>query len=746
MIKDLAKLAIESGGSVTPITIPSEISKGTGLCNPSINKIDGKLKLNLRHIQYTLYHSEGNQNFPTQWGPLAYLNPEDDMTLTTQNFICDLDSNTLNVESFTKVDTSKLDVDPLWEFVGLEDARLVKWNGREYLCGVRRDTTTNGEGRMELSEIVDNKEIARYRIEPPNGYSYCEKNWMPINDMPFHFVKWSNPTEVVKVDLKNLSSKVVSLGEDKIDLPRDLRGGSQVIKHGENFIALTHEVDLFFNEPGQKDAQYYHRFIVWDKDWNIINTTDEFKFFNSQVEFSCGMVIHNNHLLISVGFQDNTSYIVQLPMSFFQTLLGEDPINPIVTTSNPTPKLIQDWVMDPLNPNTNFILGESYFQKKQTASALSLFLRAAEFGVNDDTTYEALIRVAQCLSSQGRRDTTEKSAYQNAITFQPQRPEAYFFLSQYFESRNNWFEANIYSSLALSYISNLKKTTLDMGVSEEYMIRFQHAVTCWWVGQSKKSREIFFDLAHNYSEVLNDKYKGLVQQNITSLGSGPDPFLKYTKLNYPQLKHKFKGSENIKGNHSQTYQDMFILTALDGKKNGKYLEIGAADPIFGSNTALLEKQFGWEGMSIEILDHEVEKFKKERSNPIYLGDATKIDYRKFISDLNMGKEFDYLQVDCEPPGTTYDILTMIPFDEYKFAVITYEHDYYADVTRKYRGLSREYLTSKGYELVVTNISPNDNCPYEDWWVHPDLVERDMIEKLKSVDDSTKNAEKYMLSM
>ena len=41
-VVNLGKLAIESGGSVIPILIPSKITKGTGLCNPSINKIDGK--------------------------------------------------------------------------------------------------------------------------------------------------------------------------------------------------------------------------------------------------------------------------------------------------------------------------------------------------------------------------------------------------------------------------------------------------------------------------------------------------------------------------------------------------------------------------------------------------------------------------------------------------------------------------------------------------------------------------------
>ena len=37
------------------------------------------------------------------------------------------------------------------DFIGLEDGRLLKWNDKYYLTGVRRDTTTNGQGRMELS-------------------------------------------------------------------------------------------------------------------------------------------------------------------------------------------------------------------------------------------------------------------------------------------------------------------------------------------------------------------------------------------------------------------------------------------------------------------------------------------------------------------------------------------------------------------------------------------------------------------
>ena len=70
---------------------------------------------------------------------------------------------------------------------------------------------------MELSEIeiTNDKviEINRYRIGVPDKTSYCEKNWMPIIDKPFHFVKWSNPTEIVKVSLEECKSTTIYKAE-----------------------------------------------------------------------------------------------------------------------------------------------------------------------------------------------------------------------------------------------------------------------------------------------------------------------------------------------------------------------------------------------------------------------------------------------------------------------------------------------------------------------------------------------------
>jgi len=328
MINNLVKIILEQGGSIHPLLISPEEAQGTGLCNPSIFIDQGRIFVNLRHVQYTMYHSENEQRHPSRYGPLTYINPENDITLRTKNFILELNED-LSVKSSHLTNTSKLDVAPMWEFIGLEDVRLVKWDNKWYQSGVRRDTTVNGQGRIELSEIEMSeegvKEVSRWRVPAPgNDDSYCEKNWMPINDMPYHYVKWTNPTEIVKVDPINKTCETVVLKDQKIDVNRDLRGGSSIIKLGKYRVGITHEVDFWYTETEHKDCYYYHRFIIWDENWNIVKHSDYFNFMTSRVEFSCGLIEHKKDFLITFGFQDNAAYILRVPKKVFRDIIGLD--------------------------------------------------------------------------------------------------------------------------------------------------------------------------------------------------------------------------------------------------------------------------------------------------------------------------------------------------------------------------------------------------------------------------------------
>jgi len=334
----LATYALKRGGSIHPVIIPKEVlGNETGIMNPSIFQHKDKLFINVRHVNYYLYHSEGKK-FPHQWGPLVYIHPENDVTLTTHNVMCELDSN-LNMVNAQRVkmalDTGK----PTWNFIGLEDCRLFNWEDRMFLCGVRRDCYDDkGRGRMEMAEIefIDGQwtEVSRNPIPSPNGdKSYCEKNWMPILDMPYHFIKWTNPTQVIKYDIETQTTEDAIYDKEKyIEANKDFRGGSQVIRINDNQrMAFIHETNLLRDPFGRKDGNYAHRVIIWDNDWNIVHKSREFHFMGTyydhvkgqdyNIEFVTGVTMIGDDILISYGWQDNASYILKLPKTVFANFL-----------------------------------------------------------------------------------------------------------------------------------------------------------------------------------------------------------------------------------------------------------------------------------------------------------------------------------------------------------------------------------------------------------------------------------------
>lgn len=324
---NLVEKAVSNGGKLAPLVISHGLTSGTGLMNPSVFiDDDGDILVNLRHVNYTLYHSENEQKYPSRFGPLSYLHPEKDQRLVTENYFCRLNSN-LEMTDYAKVEMLDLH-EPIWEFVGLEDARVVQWHGEYYLVGVRRDTTINGQGRMEYSQVeIDKvnwtvKEIHRKRIAAPApDDSYCEKNWFPVVDKPYTFIKWTCPTEVVYADPLGDTTQQFLLGAPPVN--KDQRGGTQMITWGNLYIAVTHEVDLFKNYLGQKDAIYRHRLVVWDKQFNLVGYSQPFSFLDARIEFCVGAAKLGEDLLLSWGFQDNAAFILRVPKLVVEDLIME---------------------------------------------------------------------------------------------------------------------------------------------------------------------------------------------------------------------------------------------------------------------------------------------------------------------------------------------------------------------------------------------------------------------------------------
>ena len=323
---NLVQRAVSQGGKLAPLVFPND---QTALMNPSVFvDADGDILVNVRATNYILVHSEHEQKFPSKWGPLSYLHPEKDQTLRTENYLVRLNSN-LEVTDHTLVEMLHLH-EPIWTFIGLEDARLVQWNGEYFLVGVRRDTTSTGEGRMEYTLLDLDKgkwtarEIKRQRIPAPKpDNSYCEKNHYPIVDQPYHFIKWTMPTEIVYAEPWTNSCEQVIV-KPTFEPPADQRGSSQLIRWGNMYICITHEVDLFKNYLNQKDGIYRHRLLLWDDKFNLVGISPEpFTFLDFRIEFCVGAAVYNDDLLLSFSASDNAAFVLRVPKLVVEDMILE---------------------------------------------------------------------------------------------------------------------------------------------------------------------------------------------------------------------------------------------------------------------------------------------------------------------------------------------------------------------------------------------------------------------------------------
>lgn len=455
MFNDFAKLCLTNGATIYQLQVKPDNSGYVGICNPSIFFDGDRLRMILRRVNYALWACDNQYKFVSRYGPLWYITPDNDLHLRTVNYLCDFNDNGLRA---TKINTEKFDKEPLWTFVGLEDARLVRWNGRLYGTGVRRDTTTNGQGRMELSELdEDGNEISRVRIKAPGkDDSYCEKNWMPILDMPYHYVKWCNPIEIVKVNPETGDCETVLLKEQPQDLEyyntnnMGIRGSSQVIPWGDYRIAITHMCELWVNEKGQKcGTGYFEQFIVWDKDWNIVKLSEPFKFTEIGIEFTNGLAYKDGVFYIPFALQDNFSFMLEVKENLVYDYIFEGKKihgNYIIKGNH----VVLDFFNSTSDSYCCMNLGHDYYIKGYYAPAMVLYERACEYNTfhSVNELYQCMYMCGSSIARMGHRDEAEIMLWHRLIDLNPNRSEGYLMVSRYYSWRNRFSEAYTFAKLA----------------------------------------------------------------------------------------------------------------------------------------------------------------------------------------------------------------------------------------------------------------------------------------------------------
>lgn len=193
-----------------------------------------------------------------------------------------------------------------------------------------------------------------------------------------------------------------------------------------------------------------------------------------------------------------------------------------------------------------------------------------------------------------------------------------------------------------------------------------------------------------------------------------------------------------KNSHSQSGQESMVLSVLKEMKQGFYVEIGAWDGVDLSNTFLLETEYQWKGIALDIEKKYVKRYNRKRKNKCIQANALETNYSELFKFYDFPNVIDYLQLDIEPAVNTFNCLQAIPLDSYKFKVITYEHDLYATpANSEYKEKAFEIFSKYGYRRIASDVC-NQGNPFEDWYVHPEFVNLSEISQLKDNTEFSKH--------
>lgn len=503
-IKYFVNYCLMGGASVVPMDINIHDSLWPGWCNPSImwDEQDQNFKMIIRNVNYVLHGANDPIKNWSGWGPVLYSIPnEDGRNLKTQNYIGISKNPETDPWEFELIKTDAYK--PIWEFQGEEDARIVRWDGKLYTTGVRRDDNKDGRGRMELMHLSENthKEVTRVKVKALDENSYCEKNWMPIKDMPFHYVQLANPTVVVKTDPKTgkteevvRKERVEGMVDERFDL---LRGSSQVVRWGDYWVTLVHTCELWFTASGRKFARYCHVFVLWDNDWNIVRISPLFSFANYNVEFTCGLEYHDGKFYIPFAIEDNFVFLMTVDEEVIRKFIFNDES---VEYADKTPAIIFEDSNCPTHlnvfmPVTNdvkniaqsrlFNTGMWYFNKGFLAAAYCIFTHSAELF---DYTYPERFMAARCIADLGHRDNHEISMWMQAIMHDPRRPEAYMAAAMYYKYRCGYIEALYFANMAMERLDEQKGIVYysHEGIKSLYQ-------DCLWESQYYENAKEYYD-------------------------------------------------------------------------------------------------------------------------------------------------------------------------------------------------------------------------------------------------------------
>ncbi len=237
------------------------------------------------------------------------------------------------------------------KIIGLEDVRLILYNNKLFYTGNKKigelnhsntPSGTNTRIGCQISEFVfdsdkllDNTFITPTFIEQPD----TDKNWafFTMNDEPYFIYSWF-PIRITQLNGNKLDLfKEVNVPEEF----KDLRGST-------NGVIINDEI-WFLVHIKKTQILYYHLFVIFDLNMNVLRYSNEFQFKKSNIEFCLSMIKVDDDLIISYNYENKYVYLKKYNINKLNNLLEW-------TYPNANIKLLKEKFSNNSNFNINILL------------------------------------------------------------------------------------------------------------------------------------------------------------------------------------------------------------------------------------------------------------------------------------------------------------------------------------------------------------------------------------------------------
>ena len=195
------------------------------------------------------------------------------------------------------------------QYEGIEDIKLMSYNDEIYFTGTSFKTN-NKIG------IVGGKYNCRDIFEfTKDNEAGCEKNWVYLPDATRMIYKWS-PLQIGEL----VDNRLVNITEKPMpNVFSWARGSTNAFKYNSEIWFIVHLVYQHDGEP----RIYYHMFVKFDLEMNLLDYSVPLKFSNQPIEYCCGLIVEDDRVIVTHSVWDRVSYIKCYDKKYVESFFNE---------------------------------------------------------------------------------------------------------------------------------------------------------------------------------------------------------------------------------------------------------------------------------------------------------------------------------------------------------------------------------------------------------------------------------------